>query len=66
LNHVFFHEAVIDKFLELWDQLSASDLLPDTEDVIKWAWTDSGLYSAKPAYGAFFVAKQRASYTDFI
>lgn len=46
---------VVMVYLLLWDQLDGVQLQQDTPDQYIWKLTQSGLYSSKSAYEAFFV-----------
>lgn len=46
-------EAII-QFLHLVDIIGEQELQPDSQDLISWNFSESGFYTAKSAYKAFF------------
>ena len=40
----------IQQFVSLWELIAQTQLNPDTEDTIKWKFTNEGIYTASSAY----------------
>ena len=47
-------EAGVPELFRLWLALADALLTPGVEDVLVWSWTESGVFSVKSAYAAFF------------
>lgn len=47
------------EFLDLWELIGTQQLV-DSDDVVSWKLTNSGVFSAKSAYAAFFAGRTRA------
>jgi hypothetical protein len=52
-------EVALPEFFLLWQRLANVQLAPEREDVLLLRWSGDGCYSAKSAYGAFFVGQVR-------
>ena len=46
---------VLVEYLYLWDLLSIVELQPEVEDIHIWRFSNSGIYTTKSAYEAFFI-----------
>jgi exonuclease III len=47
--------AVMAEYLEIWDMIQEVVLQPEVEDVHKWRFEASGVFSTQSAYKAFFI-----------
>jgi len=45
---------ILVEYLQIWDLVDGLTLQQDVPDQFRWKFTQSGLYSSKSAYAAFF------------
>ncbi|XP_073363040.1 uncharacterized protein [Aegilops tauschii subsp. strangulata] len=55
----------LEEYLWLWTRLADFELAEGVEDNVQWSWEANGLYSARSAYAAKFMGRQRSPTTSF-
>lgn len=58
-------EVGIQEFLALWE-VAGQTLLTEGEDTFRWAWSSSGMFTARSAYLAFFAGRINRDCVDLI